>query len=72
MNIKEELLKLEDVSYRDFHSKLMPNIDKNRIIGIRVPRLRLFVKEHYFNIDKENFLMIYHIIIMKKIICISY
>lgn len=44
MNIKEELLKLKDEKYKEFHAKLMPTINPDTIIGIRVPVLRAFSK----------------------------
>ncbi len=39
-----ELFKLQDLKYRDFHAKLMPTIDKEKIIGVRVPELRKLAK----------------------------
>ncbi len=45
MNIREELFKMQDLKYRDFHSKLMPTVLKDKIIGVRVPVLRKFAKE---------------------------
>ena len=36
---------MQDLKYRDFHSKLLPGIDKEKIIGIRTPQLRKFAKE---------------------------
>jgi len=51
MNSKNPLIKelfaLQDKEYRDFTAKLIPNIDKEKIIGIRVPVLRKFAKEFY-------------------------
>lgn len=44
MDIQNELLRLQDKKYRDFHARLMPNIDKDRIIGVKVPDLRRFAK----------------------------
>lgn len=35
----------KDLKYREFNSKLIPNIDKNKIIGVRVPVIRKFAKE---------------------------
>ena len=32
------------MAYRDFHSRLMPDIDKETVIGIRVPVLRKYAK----------------------------
>ena len=42
--VQEQLFALQDLKYRDFHSKLMPNISKENVIGIRVPVLRKFAK----------------------------
>ena len=41
----ENLFALQDKNYREFHARLMPNIEKDRIIGIRVPVLRKYAKE---------------------------
>lgn len=45
MNIKEELFKLQDIKYKEFHSKLCQT--KKEIIGVRVPLLRKLAKELY-------------------------
>ena len=45
MNITEKLLSMKDEHYKAFHSKLMPTVDENRVIGIRIPVLRKFAKE---------------------------
>ena len=42
--IQRELFELQDMAYRDFHSRLMPDIDKETVIGIRVPMLRKYAK----------------------------
>lgn len=42
--IQKHLFELQDMAYRDFHSRLMPDIDKETIIGIRVPELRKYAK----------------------------
>lgn len=44
--VEEQLFEMQDLKYRDFHAGLMPNIDKNRIIGVRTPQLRKFAKEY--------------------------
>ena len=41
--IKEELIKLADEKYKEFHSGLCPRTDN--IIGVRVPVLRKYAKE---------------------------
>lgn len=45
MNITQELFKLQDKGYRDFHARLMPTVEKEKIIGIRTPILRAFAKK---------------------------
>lgn len=41
---QEQLIGLQDLPYREFTSRLIPNIDKNSMIGIRLPALRKFAK----------------------------
>ncbi len=43
--IRELLFEQQDLKYRDFHSKLVPNIDKERIIGVRTPVMRKLAKK---------------------------
>ena len=43
--IREIFLLMQDLSYIDFHSRLMPDVDKAAVIGVRVPELRKYVKE---------------------------
>lgn len=44
MNIKDELFSLQDISYGDFQSKLIPGIPRKSIIGVRVPEVRKLAK----------------------------
>ena len=44
-HLQKELFELQDTAYRDFHSSLIPGIDKSDIIGIRTPVLRTFAKK---------------------------
>ena len=48
--IKNDLLSMQDKTYKNFHSKLMPTINSNSIIGVRVPVLRDYAKKLF----KEN------------------
>ena len=43
--LQQQLFTMQDLKYRDFHSRLLPGIDKETIIGIRTPILRKFAKE---------------------------
>lgn len=54
--MQKELFALQDLKYRDFHSKLLPGVDKETIIGIRTPVLRKFAKEFSKRKEAEEFL----------------
>lgn len=43
--LQQRLLALQDLKYRDFQRKLIPNIDPETIIGVRTPELRKLAKE---------------------------
>ena len=46
MNIITKILfDNKDLNYREFNSKLIPNIDINKIIGVRMPVIRRIAKE---------------------------
>lgn len=55
--ISKILVGLRDEKYRQFTSRLIPNVDINKIIGVRVPELRKLAKEilsreNEFAVDK--------------------
>ncbi len=43
--IKKRLFELQDLKFRKFHSRLVPNIDPQTVIGVRTPELRKLAKE---------------------------
>lgn len=43
--IRKRLFEMQDLKYRDFHSKLMPTVEKSKVIGVRVPELKKFANE---------------------------
>lgn len=53
MNLREELFNNRDLKYRDFHKKLVPNVDESKIIGVRVPIVRKIAKSAFQN-NAEN------------------
>ncbi|MBQ8504423.1 MAG: DNA alkylation repair protein [Clostridia bacterium] len=55
-DIHKELFLLQDLSYRDFHAKLMPTVDKEKIIGIRTPELRKYATSFAKDKRAEAFL----------------
>ena len=40
MDVKAELESLADSEYRDFTSALIPNVEKSRVIGVRLPQIK--------------------------------
>ena len=54
--LQKQLFELQDIKYRDFHSKLMPETAKEKIIGIRIPVLRKFAKVFADTPESEPFL----------------
>lgn len=42
--IQQKLFALQDTAYRDFQSKLIPNVNPETVIGVRTPELRAFAK----------------------------
>lgn len=46
MNIQDRLRALSDKEYAQFHSKLIPNVPEDTVLGVRVPILRKFAKEY--------------------------
>jgi hypothetical protein len=44
--ITSELVSASDEKYKDFQSKLVPNIDKNTILGVRAPVCKSIAKKY--------------------------
>lgn len=56
--IRERLFALRNEGYRDFQSKLMPTVDRARVIGIRTPALRRLARELTGSAVAEVFLTV--------------
>ncbi len=56
MTLYEELIAVKDVAYRDFQTKLVPNIPPETIVGVRTPALRKLAKEIFLSADRDAFL----------------
>lgn len=54
--IQAELFALCDGKYGDFNAKLIPNIDRRRVIGVRTPELRAMAKRLHGTAQAEEFL----------------
>lgn len=57
-SLHEKLFDLQDMGYRDFHARLIPDVPKEKIIGIRTPVLRKFAKENAKTEDAQEFIKI--------------
>lgn len=55
--ITQGLWDLQDCSYRDFQAKLIPTLDKEKIIGVRTPALRKYAKEVMHHLQVKAFLL---------------
>lgn len=45
ISVRQRLMALQDLKYKNFHSALMPTVDRELVIGVRMPALRKLVKE---------------------------
>jgi len=55
-SITEQLFALQDIKYKEFHSKLMPTINPEVIIGVRTPELRKLAKQITKSTEVELFM----------------
>ena len=56
MTIYDRLLKHQDEKYREFQSKLVPNIPKETILGVKTPDMRAITKEVFGTPEADEFL----------------
>ncbi len=54
--LKERLWALHDEAYADFQRRLLPTVERGRIIGVRTPALRALAKEMRGKQETEAFL----------------
>jgi 3-methyladenine DNA glycosylase AlkD len=54
--VQKELFALRDEGNRDFVAKLIPTVDRERILGIRTPALRAFAKDFAKRPEAAEFL----------------
>ena len=53
--ITDKLFSLQDKEYGTMQKKIIPTVEKDRIIGVRTPALRSYAKELVRNSDPEAF-----------------
>ncbi len=56
MTIYKKLMSLSDTPYKEFQRKLIPTLDSDKIIGVRMPEIRRLAKEVYKASEKTDFL----------------
>lgn len=56
MDIQQQLKALSDPAYREFQSKLMPTVPKERIWGVRMPLIRKLAKDIFGSPEAESFM----------------
>ena len=54
--IQKSLFRAQDLKFRDFHSRLIPTVSSDTIIGVRTPDLRRIAKELSTELNVECFL----------------
>ena len=54
--LEKELFQLQDLKYKEFHQKLMPTVNPDKVIGVRTPVLRKIAKEFYKKAEAESFI----------------
>lgn len=54
--VRNRLFEMQDLNYKAFHSKLMPTVDSDLVIGVRTPELRKFAKDFSKTEMAEDFL----------------
>ena len=52
--VQQDLFTMQDLKYRDFHAKLMPTVEKESVIGVRVPVLRTYVEDSLEMLEEES------------------
>ena len=56
MTLLDRLTEAKDDTYREFQAKLIPNISKETILGVRTPELRKIAKEVFESEERDAFL----------------
>lgn len=54
--LEKELFQLQDLKYKEFHQKLMPTVNPDKVIGIRTPALRKFAREFGKRAEAKEFI----------------
>lgn len=56
MTVYDRLLEMQDKEYAVFQAKLTPGIEADKVIGVRVPKLRSFAKKYINEEEHKQFI----------------
>ena len=56
MTLYERLIKEQDAAYREFQTKLVPNVPQEALLGVRTPAMRAIAKEIGKSAERDAFL----------------
>lgn len=56
MTVYDRLLEMQDKEYAVFQAKLTPGIEADKVIGVRVPKLRSFAKQYIKEEEHKQFI----------------
>ncbi len=57
-SVQADLFEMQDLKYKEFHSKLMPTIEPDKVIGIRTPALRKYAKDFAKTKEAKEFIRV--------------
>ncbi len=57
-SVQADLFEMQDLEYKEFHSKLMPTIEPDKVIGIRTPVLRKYAKNFVKTEEAKEFIRV--------------
>jgi 3-methyladenine DNA glycosylase AlkD len=57
-NFRQRLFELQDLKYKAFHCRLIPNVNPDTVIGVRTPELRKLAKDLSKSPESEKFLAV--------------
>lgn len=56
--ILDDLLENRDEKYADFNARLIPTIERSKILGVRMPILRKITKSRYTELEDDFCLLL--------------
>lgn len=54
--LQKRLFEMQDKGYKEFHSKLIPTVNPDKIIGVRTSELRKFAKDFAKSQERQSFM----------------